>query len=68
MKAYIKIDKRIIKLDDIETEEYKFHRYKSPISINDIDINEIVGSSKFPFAKQDFKYFIDYKDKEIRIL
>ena len=27
----------------------------SPISINDIDINEIVVSNKFPFGKQDFK-------------
>ena len=37
--------------------------------INDVDINEIVVCSKFPFAKQDFKYFISYKEnKEIRPL
>ena len=34
--------------------------------ISDIDINKIVVSNKFPFGKQDFKYFIGYKDnKEI---
>ena len=37
--------------------------------INDIDINEIVVSNKFLFGKQDFKYFIGYKDnKEIILL
>ena len=47
-------------------QEYEFHQYKSPISINDIDINEIVVSNKFSFGKQYFKYFIGYKDnKEI---
>ena len=37
-------------------------QHKSPISIKDIDINEILVSSKFPFGKQDFKYFIGCKD------
>ena len=37
--------------------------------INDIDINKIIVSNKFPFGKQDFKYFIGYKDnQEIRPL
>ena len=32
-------------------------------------IDKIVVSNKFPFDKQDFKYFISYKDnKEIRPL
>ena len=39
----------------------------SPILINFIDINEIVVFNKFSLGKQDFKYFIGYKDnKEIR--
>ena len=37
---------------------------QSPISINDIDINKIVVPNKFGFGKQDFKYFIGYKDSE----
>ena len=56
------MDKRIIKFDDTDIEQNKFHQYKGPISIKDIDINKIVGSNKFPFGKQDFKYFIGYKD------
>ena len=58
------MDKKIIKFDDTEIEECKFHQYKSPISISNIDINKIVVPNKFPFGKQDFKYFIGYKDFE----
>ena len=56
-------------MDGTEIEEYGYHQDKSPISKHDIEINEIVVSSKLPFGKQDFKYFIGYKNnKEIRTL
>ena len=32
--------------------------------INNIGINKIVIFNKFPFNKQDFQYFIGYKDSE----
>ena len=44
------MDTKIVKFDDTEIEEYEFHQ--------DIDNNEIVVSNKFPFDKQDLKYFI----------
>ena len=57
------MDKTVIKFDDTD-EKYKFHKRKSPISI---DIN--VVSNNVSFGKKDFKYFIDYKDtKQIRAL
>ena len=60
---------RNMKFDDTEIEECEFHRYKSPILIKNIDINKIAISNRFTFGKQDFKYFIGYKDnKEIRPL
>ena len=49
LKSYIKMDKKIIKFDDTEVKEYKFHQHKIPILINDIDINEIVVSNKVCF-------------------
>ena len=58
------MDGKIIKLDDTKIEEYEFHQNKSPIFINSIDIHKIVVSNKLPFGKQDFKYFIGYKDSE----
>ena len=33
------MDKKIIKFDNTEIEEYEFHQHKSPIPINHIDIN-----------------------------
>ena len=35
-----------------EVEEYKYHQYKNSIS------------NKFPFSKQDPKYFLGYKDNK----
>ena len=52
------MDKEILKFDDTKTKECKFYKYKRPKSRNEIDINIIVVSNKFPFGKQDFKYFI----------
>ena len=54
------MDKKIIKFDDNEIEECKFHLYKSPVLISYTDTNEIVVSNEFPFGK-DFKYFVGYK-------
>ena len=55
------MNKKVIKFDYTEIEEFEFHQYKSPISINDIDNNKLVVSNKLPFGKQDFKYLIGYK-------
>ena len=54
---------------DTEIEKPKFHQYKRPISINNIDINKIVVSNKVSLGQNSFKYFIGYKDaKKIRSL
>ena len=43
---------KIIKtFDDTEIEEYKFHRNKSPILRDNIDIDNIAVSNKFTFGK-----------------
>ena len=54
IKPYIRMDKKIIKLDDIEIKEYEFQQYKSPNLINDININKKVVPNKFSLVKQDF--------------
>ena len=58
------MDQKQIKFADTEIEEYRFHQYKSPILINDIDINTIVVSNRFLFGKQGFKCLIGYKDDQ----
>ena len=62
LKPYIKIDKKNIKFDDTEIEKHKFDQCKSPILIDNIDVNKIVVSNKISLSKIDFKYFIGYKD------
>ena len=44
------MDKKIINFEDTDFEKYKFHQYKIPILINDIDINKIVAPNKIPFS------------------
>ena len=46
----------------LKLKKYKFHQTKSPISINDIHINKIVVSNKFPMCKRDFIYLIGCKN------
>ena len=50
------------KFDGTEIEEYESHQQENPISRNNVDINKIVIINNLPFDKQNFKYFIDYKD------
>ena len=57
-----------MKFDGTEIEEYKFHQYKSPISVSNIDIKKKVVLNMFPFGKQVFKCFIGYKDNKEIIL
>ena len=54
--------KKMITFCDIEIQKQKFHQYKRPISIKNIDIKKIVVSNKVSFGKKGSKYFIDYKD------
>ena len=56
------MEKTTIKFGDIEIEKQKFRQHKIPISIKNIDINEIVLSNKISFGKKGFKYFIGYKE------
>ena len=61
MKVYIKMEKAIIKLDDIEIPKQTFHQFKRTISIKNVDNDEKVVSNKIRFGKLGFKYFIGYK-------
>ena len=62
LKPYIKMDEKFIKFDNTESEKYKVHQYKRPISIDNIDVNKTVVSVRISFGKNGFKYFIGYKD------
>ena len=46
-----------IKFGDIKIEKQKFHQYKRPISITNIDINKIIISNKISFGKKSVEIF-----------
>ena len=49
--------------------ETEVEKHKSPISIYDVNVDIIVASSRFPFGKKSFKYFIRYENgKKVRPL
>ena len=48
------MDKKNKKFDDTEKGKYKYHQYKRPISIDNIDFNKIVVSNKTSFDKKGF--------------
>ena len=43
--------KQLLMLGGNETEKKNFHSYKSPIAMNDIDINEIVMYDGYAYGK-----------------
>ena len=56
------MEKTIIKFGDIKMKKQKFHQYKRPISIDNIDVDKIVVSKNLSFDKNRFKYFISNKN------
>ena len=61
--------KEIITFDDTEIEKLKFYQQKSPISIGDVDINNMIVSNRVSFGKKSFKFSIGHKsDRKARLL
>ena len=46
--------KEIITFGDIEVDKDRFHQYRSPILIGEVNINEILVSKKVPFWEKRF--------------
>lgn len=44
----------IITFDDIETEKHKYHRYKSPIFLEDVDIDSKLVSSNISSGEKSY--------------
>ena len=65
--------KEILTFGDIAIEKDKFYRYKSPISLEDVDINNISVSNKISLGEGNYKYIISYlygdcKSKPLHIM
>ena len=65
--------KETIMFGNIETEKQNFLCYKSPIFLEDVDIDNVVVSDKISSGKRNYRYFIgylydDYKIKPLHIM
>ena len=58
----------MVKLGNNEIEKKIFHRCKIQILINDVNIDKIFVSSKVPFGKKGFKYFIGYENNYVKVI
>ena len=38
----------------------KFYHYKTPILLEDVDIEKVLASNKISFGEKNYKYFISY--------
>ena len=56
-----------LKKINIKIEKNKYDRHKSPIFLEDTDIEKILGSSKTYFGGENYKYFIDYLCNDYKV-
>ena len=59
------MSKKTLKLDNIRVNKNRIHKFKQPINLYLLNIDQIVVSDKFKHSDGDFKYFIGYKECEI---
>ena len=52
--------KQILTFVKSEIEKNKFHRYRTPIFLRDVDIKEALVTNKISFGGKNYKYFIGY--------
>ena len=52
--------KQILTFVKTEIEKNKFHRYRTPIFLRDVDIKKALVTNKIYFGGKNYKYFIGY--------
>ena len=61
----IRLSEKTLKFDTIRVNKKEFHKSKQPISLDLVNVDQIVVSDKFKHNDDGFKYFIGYKESEI---
>ena len=50
--SHIRMGKEILRFDDIEIQKDKFYQYKSPIFLEDVDIDKVLLCNKISFGEK----------------
>ena len=56
------MNEKTLNFDNIRVNKKEFHKYKQPINLDLVNIDQIVISDKFKHSDGGFKYFIGYKE------
>ena len=56
---------RTLKFNNIRVNKKQFHKFKEPIDLMSVNVDQIVLSDKFNHNEDGFKYFIGYQKGEI---
>ena len=59
------MSEKTLKFDNIKVNKKEFHKFKQPINVDIVKVEQIAGSCKFKQSDDSLKYFIDYKEVEI---
>ena len=59
------MSEKTLKFDNSEVNKKEFHFSKQGITLNLVNVNQILISDKFKHNGRSFKYFIGYKDDNI---
>ena len=61
----IRLSEKTLKFDTIRVNKKEFHKSKQPVSLDLVNVDQIVVSDKFKHNDDGFKFFIGYKKGEI---
>ena len=61
----IRMGEKALKFDNIRVNIKEFHKFKKPINLDLVNVNEVVVSDKFKHSDDGLKYFIGCKEGEI---
>ena len=63
--ASIRRSENTLKFNNVRINKNKFHKFRQPIDLDLVTIDQILVSDKFKQSGDGFKYFIGYQDDEI---
>ena len=59
------MSEKALKINNTRVNKKEFHKYKQPIDLMSVNVDQIVLSDKFKHSDEGFKYFIGYQEGEI---
>ena len=59
------MNEKTLKFENIRVINKDVHKFKQPVDLASVNVDQIVISGKFKHSDEGFKYFIGYKEGEI---